>query len=350
MSIRQSSSKHSFQNSDEIVHQALHQLFSGIMKPCKYLGLSIFSLDSRGEFHFRICSLEFIVVILRFVSVIIAAVYFVLAQEKFNMVFPEQSKTEEITQKIRAVNMYFGEILLTILTFCSRNKIIQFHKNLTQFLTESVNMLTKVEKKEVVRIVPHALKILKRFKRIIFVAFYYSAGFGVVKAFYRVVTAGKPLNWWSHSLVGLPIFNTFWAANSTLRLLSRLLMTTLFHTLRTSSLIMNIHLGKLGVSKFSLYNANEEILATLRKQELVIAQANAAFGWCFTIDILLMAVSIIASLFSVIYFLVHEEFVGALSFGVPLILHSAIVFELCNAAHGFEAEVRHFEVRIIRCS
>ncbi|ODN04096.1 Gustatory and odorant receptor 63a, partial [Orchesella cincta] len=266
--------------------------------------------------------------------------YFPYAKDKFELVNPEQSKTETLSQTILSANMFFGDTICTLLTFLNRSKIIRFHENLAKFLIEDVSKLTQAERKVVMSVVLHALKILTRYKRIIYFAFYCSVGAGVVKSFYVVFTAEKPLIWWSHSLIGLPIVFLFWGIASTLRLLPRLLMITILYTFRICPYITNIQLEKVNQICFVTNEDCQRILSSYRKQEMLTAQLNDAFGWCLTVDMLLMVISLITLLFSVLVCLSVKEYAGAFSFGWALILHAAIVFELCNASYVFEAESR----------
>ncbi|CAL8118160.1 unnamed protein product [Orchesella dallaii] len=84
----------------------------------------------------------------------------------------------------------------------------------------------------------------------------------------------------------------------------------------------------------------QRLLSYFRKQEELTTQMKNAFGWCLAVDVLLIIISIITALFSVVVVLVHNEINAAVSFGMPLILHAIILFELFNAGYGFESECR----------
>ncbi|CAL8118158.1 unnamed protein product [Orchesella dallaii] len=84
----------------------------------------------------------------------------------------------------------------------------------------------------------------------------------------------------------------------------------------------------------------QRLLSNFRKQEELTIQMKDAFGWCLAVDVVLIIITIITALFSVVVFLVHNEINAAVSFGMPLILHVIILFELFNAGYGFESECR----------
>ncbi|CAL8118152.1 unnamed protein product [Orchesella dallaii] len=326
------------QNDENFVRASLHQLFYASTKSCRYLGLTIFSLNSKGEYYFGFFTIPFFLVSLRFLSIVLATVYFHFNKDKFNLIYPERSKTETVAQFLLAGNMFFGDVLCTFVTFLNRKKILNFYQNFAKFLIEVVGPLTQTDKQVIKSIIPETLKILKRYKRIIFVAFLYSIVAGYVNFFKALITTGKSWQSWSHTIVGIPIFNILRAVTSTFRLFPRLLMTTVLHAFSLCPYVINMQLKN--VKKFEKV-ADEEIHRLMRyfkQQGNLTAQMNEAFGWGLAVDMVLIIITIITALFSVVVFLVNNEFVAVVSFGVPLILHVAILFELFNAGYCFESE------------
>ncbi|CAL8118086.1 unnamed protein product [Orchesella dallaii] len=236
--------------------------------------------------------------------------------------------------------MFVGDLLRTFLVLLNRTKIIRFHQNLVELLIEALGPLTQADKQVIKNVIPHAMKILTRYRRIIFVAFCYSAILGQVRTLVAFLTSEKSLDSWSHTIVGIPLFRLFWSALSTLLLLPKLMMMTMFHTLRMYPYILNLQLENINKSKKVGDEEINRILKCFEKQEELTAQMNDAFGWCFAVDMLLTIISIITALFSVEIFLMHKEFGTAASYVVTLILHLAILFELCNAAYLFESECK----------
>ncbi|CAL8118162.1 unnamed protein product [Orchesella dallaii] len=328
------------QNDENFVRDSLHQLFSASIKYCRYLGLTIFSLNSRGELYFGFFTIPFILVNLRFLSITLAILYFHFNKDKFDLIYPERSKTERLAQYFVSCTMMIGDFLCTFCTILlNRSKIIRFHQNLAEFLVKAVGPLTEANKQVIKSIIPQALKILGRYKCILISAFCYSVVAGYISVFNAFITSGKPWQWWSHTIVGIPLFNIFWAAVSTLRLFPRILMITLFHTFSFCPYILNMQLEK--VKKVEKVDDEDirRLLSYFRKEGELTAQMNDAYGWCLAVDVVLIIISIITAVFSVVVFLVHKELGAAITFGVPLIIHVAILFELFNSAYGFESEI-----------
>jgi len=346
------SRKYSIETEEKAVRDGLYKLYSISIKPCEYFGFTVFSLKKNAELSFNPKSLPFILLILRHMSVILDIIIFRSSVHIFDVIYPKQTETEKVAKRILAVTTILGDIIYTMFLFINRFSIIHFHKEQVNFIIEALSPLTQQDKQKVLGTIPVALKILRRYKWIIFGAFYYGVISSVGMFIHAVLKSGKPLDEIGMGIYALPIFYITWTATSYLRLLQRLVMTTLFHGFRANAVIINVQLRELVHSgsveelefkyEFEFFDQNtrvEKILDFIKKLEKVINGANLVFGWCIPLDILVMLVTITISLFSVLTFLFQSEFSGALTFGLPLVLNLVILIEFCNAAFGFEKEV-----------
>ncbi|CAL8127558.1 unnamed protein product [Orchesella dallaii] len=347
--------KYSIETDEQNVRQGLFKLYSISIKPCEHLGFTLFSLKNTAELHFNPRSLAFILLLLRHFSVAIDIIIFKNSVHVFDAIYPEQSATEKLTQQILARTTILGDVLYTIFLFLYRKEIIQFHKEQIQFVIEAFEPLTEKDKQWVLSCFPFALRILKRYRRIIFAAFYYGVAYSIFMFIKAIMNSEKSMEEMGAAVYTLPIFYLTWTATSYLRLLQRLVMITLFHGFKMDAIIINLQLkefineGELRkeYKSDSLWEWKPEnlenpqikrIFKFIGKLENIVVGANFVFGWCIPLDVLMMLITITTSLFSFIIFLLHSEFSAALTFGLPLVLNSAILFEFFNASYGFEAE------------
>ncbi|CAL8118180.1 unnamed protein product [Orchesella dallaii] len=316
-----------------MVQKALQKLFQVTLKPCQYLGLTIFSINQQNQLDFSIRSYYTFCVFLRIMVIVLAIIFYSYARDLLKEMFLSRSSTYDTTENLDALKTLISEGLGMTLIFMNRSKIINFQMLLTEFLGNFPKKYTKAFP----ILVDNICKQIWRVKIVILTTFFCNSAAISIGIFYVLLNLDLPFTNWPFEYFLMPVVSLSWNANQNLCPLSKLWLISLLHCLKMGAMAIKVRL------EYAIENVNEkevtEILNSFVELESVVASYNEAFGWCNAIDVLSVIIGIVITLFQTIYLLIISNYVGANSCLLPFSLYSIIAFMIFNEGNEFEMKV-----------
>ncbi|CAL8118170.1 unnamed protein product [Orchesella dallaii] len=323
------------------IRDGLYKLVNLIMNPCKYLGLTTFSLSHNKELQFSIYSLAFCVTVVRFLIVIFEVIFYTINEDFLLEVLVGKGSTLRATYHIPTWSGFITDVLSKLFLFVNRSKIIHFHKALIDSTVDS--FLGEVHRSNNGKVFQHqiqnASKGLQRKKRLIFAAVLYSTVTSFVVVPMKLFATFKSLDEWPLVAYMSPFFAAIYWAFSYLTLLPELFIVTTFHCFRLLCIDLKLRLEH---SQRQIMQSKDvaNVLGRFQRLEALVADYNEGFGWYNVVHVLSSSITITVTLFHLIDHLLKLKFSSAAAFLAPLGLQTYILFYVFDEANNFEMEAK----------
>lgn len=316
----------------EPIEKALYGLFGASLHPMENFGVGIFYLAPDNSLRFSLLSRSIIRMSFRAFAMFIVSVYQLTSLDLLGLVFRfGQSPTEIFVLVTFAANIIFSELIVIMIMILRRNKFIQFHGNLTEFLKDTVNPNTPTPLQQFcLTEITRGQKLVSVAKKVICCFIVFTA----IGIFFVCATSDITAYWESSwNVVMLPLITSAWGSEFVTLYMYELWMVSLLHCLKVAAGV--VHLKSLDKPFI--------VVESLGQLEKLLHQFNQTFGMTSAVHILSLLITIIVTLCQspVMMMQGFPEFLFGNIFKTTLSV--CIIFVICNKATHLETEVRQLQ-------
>ncbi|CAL8118080.1 unnamed protein product [Orchesella dallaii] len=334
------------------IRSELYQLSKIGQTPCKWLGLSVHSLDIQNELHFSWQSIPVFLAILRFCIVRIAGLFYVVSEDEFRQTFNSASTTEYFSETLFAYTITVTDVVTLLLHFRNRYKFVHFQSQLNTFLVELSTQFNILKGEDDVVTafkgsIKNSIDEVKWLRNVVLgctAILIIGSEFSVIGNLLQ----HKPLSTLTWKTVGLVPFAFCWSFQVMSRLFIRIWMIGLIYSLKIGGSIVTDQLNNIellrkhNIDCFSKDQILEMILNKFSNLEELLCDFNRIFGVHIALDLLSLTVIVFANVFQAVVWYKNPEQDGVFAFGLCGIVSSLMIFSFCDSANKVELQERAF--------
>lgn len=324
-----------------IIMDASYLLSHQSWYPCRLLGQTMFTLNSKNELIFSPWGLATLIGIMKFLPILLSS-WFVLWDETllelFHFIFGKVTRLTYFCQNGQLINAVVADLICLLVVFLKRKEITLFHREVADFLVE-INGGDTEFKRVTVEMLQQIRKQIRNHQILIFAAFSYQLLECVLLLFHFCLNPPPNVDvyLWRWQVLTVPPMTALWSVIVILRLIATLPLVGVFGQLMTCANIIKCGLIKEitkagGGHKISLFQCLERYW----KLEKLVSKLNGIFGIYVAVDLLYLIIANAILLFNLGVHFGWCRWLAALNSCILLITHIEVTWVICISTYQLE--------------